>query len=76
MTLTPVSVGSIPVHDSTWTEDVHVTPGIADLALDKIMQTRSDFEVTRSAVVAEVRHAGAHTQCSDQVLQSLLEMSL
>lgn len=57
-TLTPVFVASVLDGDTTWAEDVEVTPGVADFALDKIAETGSGREVTGSAVVAEVGHDG------------------
>ena len=73
-TLTPVAVRSLPGDDSTWTKDVEVTPGVADLALDKIAQTWSGREVTGRTVVAEVGHDGAPKRGLGEVSQSLLKV--
>ena len=65
---------SLPGDDSTWTEDVEVAPGVADLALDKIAQTWSGRKVTGRTVVAEVGHDGAPMWGLVEVLQYLLEV--
>ena len=51
-----------------------MTPGVADLALDKIAETGSGREVTGSTVVAEVGHDGAPMLYFCKVLQFLLEV--
>lgn len=51
-----------------------MTPGVADLALDKIAETGSGREVTGSTVVAEVGHDGAPMRYFGKVLQFLLEV--
>lgn len=51
-----------------------MTPGVADLALDKIAETGSSREVTGSTVVAEVGHDGEPMRGFGEVLQSLLEV--
>ena len=51
-----------------------MTPGVADLALDKIAETGSSREVTGSTVIAEVGHDGAPMRSLNEVLQSLLEV--
>jgi hypothetical protein len=58
-TLTPVFVASVLDGDTTWAEDVEVTPGVADLALDKIAKTGPGCEMAGRAVIAEVGHDGA-----------------
>ena len=51
-----------------------MTPGVADLALDKIAETGSGREVTGSTVVAEVGHDGAPIRDFGEVLRPLLEI--
>ena len=58
ITLTPIAIARISPGDSAWTEDVLMTPGIADLALNEVARTRANLGVTVRAVVTEVQHDG------------------
>ena len=51
-----------------------MTPGVADLALDKIAKTGPGCEMAGRAVIAEVGHDGAPMRSLNEVLQSLLEV--
>lgn len=51
-----------------------MSPGVADLALDKIAETRSSREVAGGTVVAEVGHDGAPMRGLGEVSQSLLKV--